>query len=636
MIFDERMGFICRDLPTIQYADDLLVGAVNPHELYQALHKVFSRLQLYGLKLQYNKVIWITERVKFLGVEIHNGQWSLQNYLSSKAQEFQKVNNIKGLEHLIGLLSYCRRCVPKLEHLLCRLRQFVAEYKEKKGTVTSEWWTFVTGECVRVYESALSGMLVLTSPNMIIKQFRLEVDWSGQEGQSGHAGYVLFGIDNTNHQHLLDMGSGVMKGVSSSYLGELRSLKWACEKTRMMRGDVITSLCTDNLAVCQKLSHEDLTSTDKRVVRLWGWLLANESSLVTSFVPGEDNVAADILSRPVMALTQRRSLGDTFDKVRNAIWKVHRDGHWSERKMVFQLHQQGYEAPRKLIAEVLKACPVCSKFRVKGRRAAWGQPPTSVTPGECVVMDVIGPLVPGRGGVQYVHCLIDSCTRLGEAHVYKNVSAQNMVQSLQAWVAKHGVMKLLYSDGASYNDAYVMNQWCKHNNVEQRFIAPHMHNSLGLIERFQRTLTDRLRKFKEDIGGSWSDHLARAVTTIQEMRNEGTGWAPIQLWSASLQQRKEAAMKARRSVDRKDEGKKFIDDKLEVGKLVWCHDAVMDTSRMDKFSPRWKGPYVLEYQVSRTLWKVKSLQHRRKAGRQPSLVYHVNQLRPYMQPLFRI
>ena len=54
----------------------------------------------------------------------------------------------------------------------------------------------------------------------------IESDWT-----SRRAGYMLFASKNAE-ERLLDMGRKVQNFASSSYIGELDTLVWACNRTR--------------------------------------------------------------------------------------------------------------------------------------------------------------------------------------------------------------------------------------------------------------------------------------------------------------------------------------------------------------------------------------------------------------------
>ena len=67
--------------------------------------KVFKRLEEYGLKVNFDKVDFLTESVKFLGIEIGAEKWSLKEYLNKKSQSFGEIKHWKDLERLIDVFS---------------------------------------------------------------------------------------------------------------------------------------------------------------------------------------------------------------------------------------------------------------------------------------------------------------------------------------------------------------------------------------------------------------------------------------------------------------------------------------------------------------------------------------------------
>ena len=57
---------------------------------------------------------------------------------------------------------------------------------------------------------------------------------------------------------------------------------------------------------------------------------------------------------------------------------------------------------------------------------------------------------------------------------------------------------------------------------------------MGLVERYNRTLEDRIRKITYAEGGSWVDHVSRAEKSINEAVHNTTGFSPKELWEELL------------------------------------------------------------------------------------------------------
>ena len=59
-------------------------------------------------------------------------------------------------------------------------------------------------------------------------------------------------------------------------------------------------------------------------------------------------------------------------------------------------------------------------------------------------------------------------------------------------------------------------------------------------------------------------------------------------------------------------------------------DELAELDRGDKFAPRWRGPYKLSLHISWHLWKMEEVAEGRRKGRTAELVFHVDQLQPFI------
>ena len=138
------------------------------------------------------------------------------------------------------------------------------------------------------------------------------------------------------------------------------------------------------------------------------------------FVPRTENVGADLLSRPksgkrVMNISSPELYDVNQISVWDEIWNEHMKAHWGAFKTYRALRSKGSKASWRMVREVCEMCEVCTKFHHDRVHAKYGQPPFSLEPGHTIFADVVGPLVRGRGGIQHIHCLVDSATRMGDA-----------------------------------------------------------------------------------------------------------------------------------------------------------------------------------------------------------------------------
>ena len=291
VLFGERIAEILGGLNVPQYSDDVLIGAETPEELYMVALAVFERFEDYGVKVNFDKVVWISTEIKFLGYEINQGKMGLREYILKKKETLGEVKTVKDLERVIGIISYARKTIRGTERILGNLRQDLKELK--KGKVSDQWFDMLKSHIEETFAEINLNMEQLVPPGCSPQSFVLETDWSGD-----FSGYMLFAELSDGEKALVDLGSKKNGNIVSSYLGELEAVVWACKKTKAYRGDIPLTIRTDSHSLFDKYKAKVLVDNDVRSIRRWGWLLANEPGFRIEFYPGVANSGADLLSRP--------------------------------------------------------------------------------------------------------------------------------------------------------------------------------------------------------------------------------------------------------------------------------------------------------------------------------------------------
>ena len=615
--------------------------------------EVFRRFDHFGIKVNFDKVKWITESITFLGYEIQNGTWSFEAYLRQKMQEIGFVKNIKDLERSIGILSYTRRCVYDIERILGPLRASLSF--AKCNDTTEGWWLEVHEKVVRAFKQALDNVHWLTLPGVEADHFvfTLETDWA-----NGVSGYMLFAVRGQDEK-LVDLGSRVQPKGDSSYLGELDAMKWACQRTKAYRGSLPLIIRTDSHSLYDKYKSGRVYDSDVRVYRRWSWLIANEPGFQIQFIPGAENRGADLLSRPVHVnevhvasespnSNQEMSLGQSVNdaEVRdlelinqetdiekrrlNILWVIDRE-HWKMHfgafKVYHALKNRGIPVTWSLVKQVCAQCEVCAHFKSMPNNLFWGQPPFSLTPGHTIHADVIGPLTTGRGGFRYIHCIVDSATRMCAAYPMRTPTSSGAIRNFCAWIRKYGRFSVLFTDNASYYDSDILNRWLQEHEIEHLKIAPYMHNSNGLVERLNGTLIDRIRKVRFEHGGSWVDYIDMCVEAINAAVHSTTLCTPNDLWHGTPEMLAAAHDRSVNIRQRRNRGRRVTGAQFRVGQPI----LVFDNTAEQKFSARWKGPFLLTEKLSNSRWRAEQPRFRNgvQVGRKPIGIFHENQLQDF-------
>ena len=519
ILFAERVAEIVQGLGAVQYADDLLVGGVTPEELCDRVRSIFARFQEFGLKVNLAKTELLLTKVKFLGMELSHGSWTLTEYFRSRWGQLGEVTHWKDLERLIGVLSYLRRTIVDLERLIAPLRQLLAQAKAKKQE--EEWWNHARQEVWNVLLRALDRQVLLELPGLRTQKYVLETDWSGE-----HAGYLLW-AKGPEREHLVDLGSKSVPETTSSFLGELKAIVWACQTTKPLRGDFPLHIRTDNQAVAEQLRTNTPSLKDKRVMRLLGWLLGNEDYLV-EFVPGAENQGADLLSRPrknvaTTAATQAIR-GPTRNQLRQ-IRKAHK-GHFNWQTTLRNLRATGASWPgiSQHVRQFVQGCQQCQAYGRPIQRPVWGSWECP-RPNDTVFCDFLGPLrwTKEEEGV-YVFLMIDGFSRYVSLTEATGPTAEAAKAGLRKWRYHFDAPRRLVSDQGAAFVSTDFDEYCSRHRVELARSPAYAHWSNGMAERAIGTILGRIRR--EGPGKQWPELISRIEAAYNGSWHSAIGHPP--------------------------------------------------------------------------------------------------------------
>ncbi|KAL3505234.1 hypothetical protein ACH5RR_035075 [Cinchona calisaya] len=110
-IFQRKMDKIFLEYSqfVLVYIDDILVFSKNEQEHVGHLNTVFRIFYQHGIIISKKKVELFKTHIKFLGVEIGNGQIKLQDHIAKKVLEMpDKLENLKELQKFLELINYAR------------------------------------------------------------------------------------------------------------------------------------------------------------------------------------------------------------------------------------------------------------------------------------------------------------------------------------------------------------------------------------------------------------------------------------------------------------------------------------------------------------------------------------------------
>ena len=626
--FLERMKDIFFDFRTnIRiYADDILVGSSSEREHDVILERLFNRIRKHGLRLNRDKIILKAKKINFLGLEIKEGFFNLKDYCSQKASNLPFLSHYKQVEKMIGVLNSCRTHVKEIGILIEPLIEAKSYAQRHSRKCDSAFWDDLNKKVRTIWDVVLKKGVEL-SLQRDFDLYRLFVDWSGI-----HRGYILKGLTKEQEEVIVAVGSAKDPGVfQSSFLGELRTVQWALDSTKHLRGSTLTNVFVDNQSVVTSLNRGiSAFCNDRRQARVFAWICENEHFISFHFLPGTRNQEADILSRlnnprdSDLQVEVNPIDGDNLSFDEHFKWA--HAGHFGFAKTLDNLRKQGCTVSQMghRTRALLQRCKHCQFFGKKKITENLGDTLFSATRfNHMVGCDFVGPL-PQAGPFKYLFVIVDGFSKWVHWKPFLHGNTRNAQICLHQWVELYGPMSHLVTDRASYFSSPVFERWCTARGIHHLLPPPYAHKVNGLCERTIQTLLQRIRFFIHEYHVTWDRCLDPVLDVYHNTFHRSTGFSPRELvfgfsrsgYRASNAELLEWRNKARENqlASQRQNRQRYLkvlhDTQFSIGDDVLVFDHVKANTHDRKFSPDWIGPFTLVRRLSRCTWLLRSSNNR--------------------------
>ena len=545
------------------YLDDILIASPDRATHLVHLRIVLKRLFDNGLVINPNKSTFCQSQVKFLGHMVScEGIAPLDKHIVA-VKNFPQPITKTDLQRFLGLINFYRRFLPGVARLLRPLTDAL-----KGGPRAPLEWT---ADCTTAFgsaKSALSSAVLLRHP-VHRAPVSLAVDAS-----STHVGAVLQQLVNGAYQPL-SFFSKKLSDAEVKYSAFDRELLAAYMSVRhfrfLLEGRPFT-LLTD---------HKPLTFAFRRVSAPWSARQQRHLSYISEFTsdiqhqPGEDNIPADVMSRPPVAsllpsppppcpLVDFSALAkaqSSCDNVTGLVaagrlkLQVFNIGDvpllcdvsttvarplvpsaftFKVFQAVHGLSHPGTRATLRLITSKFvwkglstdcrrwsRSCIACQSSKVvRHASAPLKKIPVPLTPFSAIHVDLVGPL-PKSSGFSYLLTVVDRTTRWPEAYPVADTSASNCASVLiREWVARFGTPATLTSDRGPQFTSALWKEVCQLIGVHHQQTTAYHPEANGLVERFHRRLKASLRA--RLVGPDWFSHLPWVMLGLRTSPRESS------------------------------------------------------------------------------------------------------------------
>ena len=306
-------------------------------------------------------------------------------------------------------------------------------------------------------------------------------------------------------------------------------------------------------------------------------------------------------------------------------------GHLGFKKTLERIRQNfSWYGITEDVREFCKTCDICQKTAPKGRvaPAPLQNMPVIETPFNRIAIDIIGPLPKTEEGHSYILTEVDFATRYPEAMALKEITAEAVANALVSVYSRLGIPSEILTDQGRQFTAECMKEVNRLLQVKHLFTTPYHNMCNGLVENFNKTLKNMIRRTCEEQPKNWHLYLDPLLFAYIEVPQATTGFSPFELlygrsvrgplcmledlWSEDsepspdkkyyenfleIRERISKTLEiTRQEINKSQETQKHYYDKRTKKKDILPGDEVLvllptDTNKMKM---KWKGPYKVE------------------------------------------
>ncbi|XP_075771602.1 uncharacterized protein LOC142823854 [Pelodiscus sinensis] len=182
------------------------------------------------------------------------------------------------------------------------------------------------------------------------------------------------------------------------------------------------------------------------------------------------------------------------------------------------------------VRDFCDSCPECQRTApARVPKAPLVPMPIVAVPFERIAMDLVGPLEPSGRGHRYIMVVVDYATRYPEAIPLRNTKAPTLARELLRIFSRVGLPQAILTDQGPNVTSRVMKELCKMLKIHRLRTSVYHPQTDGLVERFNKTLKEMLRRFVLEDPRGWDLMLPSLMFAVREVPQASTGFSPFEL-----------------------------------------------------------------------------------------------------------
>ena len=179
-----------------------------------------------------------------------------------------------------------------------------------------------------------------------------------------------------------------------------------------------------------------------------------------------------------------------------------------------------------------RSCGICQRTIPKGKvkKAPLEKLPVIDIPFRRVSFDLVGPIYPAsHRGYKYILTAVDHASRYPEAVPLKNIDTETVAEAMFDMFSRVGFPQEILHDLGTQFVSEVMKEVSRLLSMKQLTSTPYHPICNGLVERFNGTLKQMLKRLCAEEPQDWDRYVSALLFAYREVPQESTGFSPFEL-----------------------------------------------------------------------------------------------------------
>ncbi|XP_070212592.1 uncharacterized protein [Littorina saxatilis] len=184
------------------------------------------------------------------------------------------------------------------------------------------------------------------------------------------------------------------------------------------------------------------------------------------------------------------------------------------------------------IRRYVASCDACQRTTAKGKvkPVPLERMPLIDVPFKQVAVDIIGPIhPPSDRGHRFILVTVDYATRYPEATPLKKIDTPHVAEALWENWTRVGIPEKVLSDNGTQFKSEMMQEVYNLMSVHGMYTTPYHAQCNGLVERFNGTLKQMLKRLCQEQPKEWDRFIPACLFAYREVPQESLKFSPFEL-----------------------------------------------------------------------------------------------------------